>query len=150
MLIPYVVAAPFYFAGKVTLGGLNQIGAAFNQVNESLNFFVTYYVSLADFKATLDRLTSFDQSIARARALDTREPRIEAMSTDSPDLEDPRPRGQPSRREPARAGRRSHLRGQTAGAPGRPLRLRQVDPLPRRRGHLAVRRGEHRPARGRG
>jgi putative ATP-binding cassette transporter len=86
VLIPYVVAAPFYFAGKVTLGGLNQIGAAFNNVNESLNFFVTYYVSLADFKATLDRLTSFDESITRARALDTREPRIEATRQDSPDL----------------------------------------------------------------
>jgi putative ATP-binding cassette transporter len=32
-----------------------------------LNFFVTYFVSLADFKAVLDRLTSFDLAIASAK-----------------------------------------------------------------------------------
>jgi putative ATP-binding cassette transporter len=77
VFIPYVVAAPFYFLGKISLGGLNQVGAAFNSVNESLNFFVSYYIGLADFKATLDRLTSFDQSIERAQSLKTRIPRID-------------------------------------------------------------------------
>ncbi|WP_158816996.1 ABC transporter ATP-binding protein/permease [Methylocapsa sp. S129] len=77
VFIPYVVAAPFYFAGKLTLGALNQVGAAFNSVNESMNFFVTYYVGLTDFKATLNRLTSFDDAIARAQALGTRDPRID-------------------------------------------------------------------------
>jgi vitamin B12/bleomycin/antimicrobial peptide transport system ATP-binding/permease protein len=77
VFIPYVVAAPFYFAGKISLGGLNQVGAAFNSVNDSMNFFVSYYVGLTDFKATLDRLTSFDESITRAQALNARGPRIE-------------------------------------------------------------------------
>jgi putative ATP-binding cassette transporter len=77
VFIPYVVAAPFYFAGKLSLGALNQVGAAFNSVNESMNFFVTYYIGLADFKATLNRLTSFDDAIARAQALGSRQPRIE-------------------------------------------------------------------------
>jgi putative ATP-binding cassette transporter len=77
VFIPYVVAAPFYFLGKISLGALNQVGAAFNNVNESMNFFVTYYVGLADFKATLNRLTSFDEAIARAQALSTKTPRID-------------------------------------------------------------------------
>jgi vitamin B12/bleomycin/antimicrobial peptide transport system ATP-binding/permease protein len=73
VFIPYVVAAPFYFAGKVTLGALNQIGAAFNNVNESMNFFVSYYVGLADFKAVLNRLITFDEAIKRAQAIHTNE-----------------------------------------------------------------------------
>ena len=77
VFIPYVVAAPFYFLGKISLGALNQVGAAFNSVNESMNFFVTYYVGLADFKATLNRLTSFDDAIARAQAMGTKSPRID-------------------------------------------------------------------------
>ena len=67
-IIPYIVAAPFYFAGKITLGVMTQTARAFGSVNEALTFFVNYYVSLADFKAVLDRLTSFDASIEAAQA----------------------------------------------------------------------------------
>jgi vitamin B12/bleomycin/antimicrobial peptide transport system ATP-binding/permease protein len=100
VFIPYVVAAPFYFAGKLSLGALNQVGAAFNSVNESMNFFVTYYIGLADFKATLDRLTSFDDAIARAQVLGSREPRIDfsASPTDERRIESlslSLPHGQP-------------------------------------------------------
>jgi vitamin B12/bleomycin/antimicrobial peptide transport system ATP-binding/permease protein len=66
-IIPYVVAAPFYFAGKITLGVMTQTARAFFQVDEALTFFVTYYVSLAEFKAVLDRLTSFDRAIENAK-----------------------------------------------------------------------------------
>ena len=66
-IIPFVVAAPFYFAGKITLGIMTQTARAFGSVDEALNFFVTYYVSLADFKAVLDRLTSFELAIENAK-----------------------------------------------------------------------------------
>ncbi|QBR70434.1 ABC transporter [Beijerinckiaceae bacterium] len=66
-IIPFVVAAPFYFAGKITLGIMTQTARAFGSVNEALNFFVTYYVSLADFKSVLDRLTSFDAAMEIAK-----------------------------------------------------------------------------------
>src|SRR3984893_5256047 len=65
-IIPYVVAAPFYFAGKITLGIMTQTARAFGIVDEALTFFVTYYVSLAEFKAVLDRLTSFDLAMETA------------------------------------------------------------------------------------
>ncbi len=68
---PFIVGAPLYFLGKIQLGALVQVARAFGQVNSSLSFFVTSYVGLADFKAVLDRLTSFDDAIARAHvALD--------------------------------------------------------------------------------
>ncbi len=66
-IIPFVVAAPFYFAGKITLGIMTQTARAFGSVNDALTFFVTYYVSLADFKSVLDRLTSFDLAIESAK-----------------------------------------------------------------------------------
>ncbi|HUB63715.1 MAG TPA: ABC transporter ATP-binding protein/permease [Methylocella sp.] len=66
-IIPYVVTAPFYFTGKITLGIMTQTARAFGSVNEALTFFVTYYVSLADFKSVLDRLTSFDLAIESAK-----------------------------------------------------------------------------------
>ncbi len=65
-IIPYVVAAPFYFAGKITLGIMTQTARAFS-ASKALNFFVNYYVSLADYKAVLDRLTSFDLAIENAK-----------------------------------------------------------------------------------
>ena len=65
-VIPYVLAAPFYFLGKITLGMMTQTANAFFKVQEGLNFFVAYYVYLADFRSVLDRLTSFDAAIERA------------------------------------------------------------------------------------
>ena len=65
-IIPYVFAAPFYFAGKIQLGVMTQTAQAFARVEGALTFFINYYTSLAGFKSVLDRLTSFDQAIARA------------------------------------------------------------------------------------
>ena len=62
--IPYILVAPFYFAKTATLGTLTQARIAFGQVNASLTFFVNYYSSLAEFKSVLDRLTTFDASLA--------------------------------------------------------------------------------------
>ena len=65
---PFIIGAPLYFLGKIQLGSLVQVARAFGQVNSSLTFFVSQYVGLADFKAVLDRLTTFDEAIDRARA----------------------------------------------------------------------------------
>ena len=70
--IPYIVAAPFYFAGKIQLGTMTQTASAWGRVDGALNFFVNYYTSLADFKAVLDRLSTFDEAIAHAHELEAR------------------------------------------------------------------------------
>lgn len=67
-IIPYIFAAPFYFAGKIQLGVMTQTASSFGRVEGALTFFVNYYTSLADFKAVLDRLASFDTAIDKARA----------------------------------------------------------------------------------
>jgi putative ATP-binding cassette transporter len=79
-IIPFVVAAPFYFSGKITLGIMTQTARAFGSVNEALTFFVSYYVSLADFRSVLERLISFDAAIEKART----DPVALARRTDMP------------------------------------------------------------------
>lgn len=67
-IIPYVITAPFYFAGRIQLGVMTQTASAFGRVEGALTFFINYYTSLANFKSVLDRLTSFDQAIDQAQA----------------------------------------------------------------------------------
>jgi len=68
-LLPYLIAAPFYFAGRFKMGVLTQTAESFRSVKESLNFFVDYYVELADFHSVLDRLSSLDAALDRAELL---------------------------------------------------------------------------------
>ena len=75
-IIPYVIAAPFYFAGKVPLGTMTQTAGAFGNVEGALNFFVSYYVTLADYKSVIDRLDTFDRAIGEARSTGRTPPMI--------------------------------------------------------------------------
>ena len=62
VVFPFVVAAPRFFSGAIQLGELMQISSAFGQVQGSLSWFVDSYSSLASWRATTDRLTSFEES----------------------------------------------------------------------------------------
>jgi len=65
IIFPFVVAAPRYFSGQIQLGGLMQINAAFSQVQNALSFFVASYASIAEWKAVVDRLTTFTHALDR-------------------------------------------------------------------------------------
>ena len=62
VVFPFVVAAPRFFSGAIQLGELMQISSAFGRVQDSLSWFVDSYSSLATWRATTDRLTSFEAS----------------------------------------------------------------------------------------
>jgi vitamin B12/bleomycin/antimicrobial peptide transport system ATP-binding/permease protein len=66
-IFPFVVAAPRYFAGSIQLGGLMQTASAFGQVQDALSWFVNAYTQLADWKATVERLTTFRNAIHSAQ-----------------------------------------------------------------------------------
>jgi putative ATP-binding cassette transporter len=68
VIFPFVVASPRYFFGPLPLGELVQTSTAFGQVQSSLAYFVTAYDTLAEWKATVDRLTTFRRAIEAARA----------------------------------------------------------------------------------
>jgi putative ATP-binding cassette transporter len=65
-VIPYVLIAPYYFIGKVTLGGMTQTAGAFANVQTTMSFFVNQYETLADYKSVIDRLITFDAAVAAA------------------------------------------------------------------------------------
>jgi putative ATP-binding cassette transporter len=67
-VFPFIVAAPRYFKGTMELGGLTQTVGAFSQVQGSMSWFVTSYASLANLRAIIDRLLTFQAAIAAARA----------------------------------------------------------------------------------
>jgi putative ATP-binding cassette transporter len=56
IIFPYLVTAPGYFAGTITLGIMMQTASAFGQVQTALSFFVDNYTSLAELRAIMDRL----------------------------------------------------------------------------------------------
>ena len=62
VVFPFIVAAPRFFSGAIQLGQLMQISSAFGRVQDSLSWFVDNYDSLAAWRATTDRLTSFEES----------------------------------------------------------------------------------------
>jgi putative ATP-binding cassette transporter len=68
VVFPYNMVSPAYFAGVVQLGGLMQTANAFGQVQDALSVFVNIYRSLAEWRAVVERLAGFDQSIVAARA----------------------------------------------------------------------------------
>ena len=67
IIFPYVVAAPRYFSGAIGMGVIFQVASAFRNVQGSLSWFIDAYPDFATWKATVDRLTSFGESLERVR-----------------------------------------------------------------------------------
>lgn len=77
--IPIFLALPAYLAGQVTLGGLMQIGSAFQNVATTLSWFIFSYKDLANLVATSGRLDAF---IATAEEQGRRTPAIDMEETE--------------------------------------------------------------------
>jgi len=84
VVFPFIMVSPAYFSGAIQLGGLMQTANAFGQVQGALSVFVTIYRSLAEWRAVIERLSGFDQSVAAARAVATATPSIALAEADSP------------------------------------------------------------------
>jgi vitamin B12/bleomycin/antimicrobial peptide transport system ATP-binding/permease protein len=65
-VFPIVVAAPRYFAGLVPLGALTQTADSFGQVQGAMSWFVDNYSTIAAWRATVERLTTFQRAIEMA------------------------------------------------------------------------------------
>ncbi len=63
MIFPTVVAAPAYFSGAMSLGGLMQVGAAFGQVQMALNWFVDSFPRIAEWRSAVSRLAAFQDAL---------------------------------------------------------------------------------------
>lgn len=62
IIFPYVVTAPAFFAGAITLGVVMQTASAFGQVQGALSFFIDNYTYLAELRAVMDRLKGLQEA----------------------------------------------------------------------------------------
>ena len=86
VVFPFIIAAPRFFSGAIQLGELMQIGNAFDRVQASLSWFVDNYDSLAAWRATTERLTSFEAALSKenqaAAPVDTAPAAMDIEATD--------------------------------------------------------------------
>ena len=87
VVFPILVAAPRYFAGAISLGGLTQTSLAFGRVQSSLSWFVDAYPRIAQWTASVNRLIGFGEALARAKALPASVAGIQVSPSPGPDLE---------------------------------------------------------------
>jgi vitamin B12/bleomycin/antimicrobial peptide transport system ATP-binding/permease protein len=64
IVAPILVAAPLYFSGKVTFGGLMMAAGAFSQAQSSLRWFIDNFSAIADWRATLLRVANFRHALS--------------------------------------------------------------------------------------
>ena len=85
-VFPYLVAAPRYFSGAIPLGGLTQTATAFSEVQGALSWFVDRYSSIAEWRATVQRLSGFRAAVDAARAAAAEGAGPRAVPEAAPDL----------------------------------------------------------------
>ncbi|MGE3498828.1 MAG: ABC transporter ATP-binding protein/permease [Candidatus Binatia bacterium] len=66
-VVPLLVAAPAFFAGRMTLGALTETGIAYGQVSGSLAWFVNAYQEIAQWRASIERLARFQDVVDATR-----------------------------------------------------------------------------------
>ncbi|WP_374941034.1 ABC transporter ATP-binding protein/permease [Xylophilus ampelinus] len=59
VVLPLALAAPRYFAGAFSFGVLMQVGRAFGTVSDAMSWFISSYATLAEWRATVNRLREF-------------------------------------------------------------------------------------------
>jgi len=68
VVAPIIIASPMYFSGELSFGGLMMAVGAFNQVNQALRWYVINFSVIADWRATLARVSFFRNALL---AMDT-------------------------------------------------------------------------------
>ena len=86
IVAPILVAAPSYLTGGMSFGELMLVVGAFNQVQNSLRWFVDNFSSIADWRATLLRVASFRGALVTMDSLGESTSRIDLKETESPTI----------------------------------------------------------------
>jgi vitamin B12/bleomycin/antimicrobial peptide transport system ATP-binding/permease protein len=70
IVVPILVASPGYFSGSLTLGGVMMAVGAFSQVQASLRWYVDQFPTIADWRATLRRVSAFKAAVDKLDQID--------------------------------------------------------------------------------
>ena len=140
VIFPYLMVSPAYFSGAMQLGGLMQTASAFNSVQTALSYFVSAYQSIAQYRAVVTRLSGFEDAILAGREVALTQPAVEVLPRETLERDfDRPPRGSSARRRALGRRREHRLVARRARPCHRTVGRRQVDAVPRRDRHLAVR-----------
>jgi peptide/bleomycin uptake transporter len=82
-IFPYVVLAPTMVAGKITLGALNQILNAFEQVRTSFQYLVNSWTTIVELLSIYKRLRAFEATIKDEPLPDIDKRFMERQETDA-------------------------------------------------------------------
>jgi putative ATP-binding cassette transporter len=74
LVAPILAAAPAYFSGALTFGGMMMAVGAFNQVQLSLRWYIDNFSSIADWHATLLRVAEFRRALMECDGLEPAPP----------------------------------------------------------------------------
>ena len=77
IVAPILIAAPVYFSGNLTFGGLMMAVGAFNQVNTALRWYIENFGPIASWKATLQRVSIFRNALIQMDSIERHENAIE-------------------------------------------------------------------------
>jgi len=69
LVAPILAAAPAYFSGALTFGGMMMAVGAFNQVQLSLRWYIDNFSQIADWHATLRRVAEFRRALIECDGL---------------------------------------------------------------------------------
>jgi putative ATP-binding cassette transporter len=84
-IVPFLVAAPAFFAGLITLGTIVQIRFAYGQVSGALAWFIYAYQEIARWRANVERLSTLTEVI-EATATDLERSDVRVVRVDAPAL----------------------------------------------------------------
>lgn len=65
LVLSSLLAVPRFFLGSIMFGDVMQINSAFGNLCENLSWFINAYHNIAEWKATTDRLISFDGALTQ-------------------------------------------------------------------------------------
>jgi peptide/bleomycin uptake transporter len=82
-IFPFVVLAPTIVAGKITLGPLNQILGAFDQVRTSFQYLINSWTTIVDLLSIYARLRGLDATI-RGESLPELDRRYRELPAETP------------------------------------------------------------------
>ncbi|MBI4723489.1 MAG: ABC transporter ATP-binding protein/permease [Rhodomicrobium sp.] len=69
ILAPLLLAAPGYFGGTLSLGGLMMVSGAFYQVQQSLRWYIDRFPGIAEWQAMLSRVSFYRSALKELHSL---------------------------------------------------------------------------------
>mmetsp|Transcript_75134 Transcript_75134/g.140113 ORF Transcript_75134/g.140113 Transcript_75134/m.140113 type:complete len:468 (-) Transcript_75134:52-1455(-) len=82
-MFPYIVLAPSYFRGQISLGTLFMLFRALGSVKEAFDWIISTYPGLTDFRATVDRLHNFQCALQLQEEAEASIERLQEAPIDS-------------------------------------------------------------------